>query len=247
MPKKLLLPLYHVPHLTLNHLLTLARRNLKRNNRLPMLKRLINPKKALPIKLHNIIHFQLRHITIRQRLRHRLGILVQKVLERVFRLELIFRDQVVEVDELDRDQVLVGAQPRYFFGRLFHVALEVELEFEPCDGFQPRGLGERVDGVADFAHDGVAPVHEGDFFVLRKGLRVGLLQEDGGTEDYLFVAEIVFGVLGLVLCDYALARSDDGDGYFGVFVDGGVACCGGINVFLVGGPEAVPVEIDNVL
>lgn len=213
-----------------------------------MLKSLINSKKPLPIKLHNIVLLQLGYITIRDRLGPNLRLLIQEILERIFRLEFILCDEIIEVDELDGDEVLVGGEPCNLLAGFLHVALEVELEFEARDGFEAVfGHFKGVEGVADFADDGVAPVHEGDFFVLGEGLCVGLLEEDRGAEHDLFVAKVVFGVLGLVLGEDALACADDGDGDAAVVVDGGVTRGGGLDVFLVRGPEGEPILVDDVL
>jgi hypothetical protein len=223
--------------------LTLARRHLERNHSLPMLKRPINPKKPLAIKLHNIIHFEFRHIAIRQRLCARLCTRIQEILQRILRLEFILCDEIIEIDKLDGNEILVGAEPRYFLCGFLDVALEMEFKFEGGYGLEFEG----VEGVADFADESVAPVHEGDFLVLGERSGVGLFEEHAGAKGDLLGAEVVFGVFGLVLRLDAFASADDGDGDFGVFIDGGVARGGGLDVFLVGCPEGEPVLVDNIL
>jgi hypothetical protein len=61
-------------------LLALPRRNLERYHRLIVRKRTIDSEEALPVELDDIIHLELRDITVRQRLRRDLRIRSQKVL-----------------------------------------------------------------------------------------------------------------------------------------------------------------------
>lgn len=209
-------------------------------------KRLVDPEEALAVKLDDIVDLQLSGVAVSDSLDPGLCVLVEEVLEGVLGLELVLGDEVVEVDELDGDELLVLGQPGDLLGGLLDVALQVELELEAGDGLEAV-LGERVDRVRDLADDGVAPVHQGDLLVLGEGLSIGLLHNDVLAEDDLLVAEVVFGVLGLVLGDDSLACTNDGYRDLSVVVDGDVAGGGRLDVLLVGGPERVPVEVDNVL
>lgn len=101
-----------------------------------MLKRPIQPIIPLPIKLKHIIRLQPRNIQIRHRRRPNLRLGVQEILQLVILLELILRNQVVEVDQLDGDQILVLGQPVHLLRCLLDVALEVEFELEGGDGLE---------------------------------------------------------------------------------------------------------------
>lgn len=211
-----------------------------------MSKRLIDPEEALAVKLNDIIDLQLSSIAVRNSLGSGLGLLVKEVLERILGLELVLGDEVVEVDKLNGNELLVLGQPCDLFRSLLDIALQMQLELEACDGLEAV-LGERVDGVGDLADNGIAPVHERDFLVLGERLSISLLHDDVLAEDNLLGAKVVFGVLGLILSEGALACANNCDGDLGVFVDGDVARGGGLDVLLVGCPEGVPVKVDNVL
>ena len=101
--------------------------------------------------------------------------------------------------------------------------------------------------MGDRADDGVAPVHEGDFFVLGEGLGVFLVDEDGGAVGDFFGAEGgVFAMFGFVfgIWCWSCAFDSCGDG-FG-FGDCNVTWGDWVDMFFVGSPEEGPVEVDDV-
>lgn len=160
-----------------------------------MLERTIHPEEALAIKLNDIIHLQLRHVRIGQRLSPDLRLRVDEVLKFVLLAQLVLGDEVVEVDQLDGHQVLRRAEPRDLLGRLLDVALQVQLQLDARDGRLVLEQVDRVERVRHLPHDGVAPVHQRDFLVLRKGLRVLLVDDDlAAIEDLLRADILVLGV-----------------------------------------------------
>lgn len=211
-----------------------------------MRKSLIDPEEALAIELNDIINLELSSIAVSKGLDTGLSVLVEEVLECVLRLKLVLRNQIVEVNKLNGDELLVLRQPGDLLAGLLHIALQVQLKLKAGNGLEAV-LGKRVDGVRDLANDGVAPVHQCDLLVLSKRLSVSLLHNDILAEDDLLCAEVVLGVLGLIFSEDALARTNNGDRDLGVLVDGDVARGGGLDVLLVGGPEGVPVEVHDVL
>mmetsp|Transcript_31443 Transcript_31443/g.82144 ORF Transcript_31443/g.82144 Transcript_31443/m.82144 type:complete len:207 (+) Transcript_31443:304-924(+) len=83
----------------------------------------------------------------------RLLLRIEDVLELVFLLHLVLREQKVELDQLDLNRVLGRVrEPRELLLGLLDIAGEVELTAQPGDG--------TVGGAFDRAHDRVAPRHE---------------------------------------------------------------------------------------
>lgn len=145
-----------------------------------------------PVKLHDIVLGELGDVTVRPGLRPHLSIGVQEILDAILRLEFVFGDEVVEVHQLNGDECLILAQPGYLFLRLLDVALQVQLQLERGHCFA-EGVEHIVTDVTD---DGVAPVHERDFFVLLERFGIILLDKNGTAERDLLVPKRVFGVFG---------------------------------------------------
>ena len=210
-----------------------------------MLVRRVDPEEPLSIKLNNRIGGQPSHITICQRRSAKFGLLSQAILKLILLTKLILGDEVVKVYQLNWDQFLVGAEP----GKLLLSRLEVTLQMEihrngGDDAFELK----RMNGMADVADDGVAPVHERDFFILRESCGVGLFEQDGlGKDDFFGTEGIILGVYRFHFGVGCFTGSCERDGDFVGFGNGRVARCDGVDVFLVCGPELGPFEVDNVL
>ena len=101
--------------------------------------------------------------------------------------------------------------------------------------------------MRDGAHDGVAPVHEGDFFVLDETLRVFLVDQDcWGISDFFGAKVGVLVVLGFIFCIWSRAGAFNGRGDDVRFIESGIPRRDGVDVFFVRGPEERPVEVDDV-
>ena len=210
-----------------------------------MLKRGVHSEKALPVKLHDCVFFQRGNVAISNSARPKLSLLCEMILQHVVLLELILRDQIIKIDQLDRDEFLIGAEPGKFLLRGLEVALQMQVHRHARH--RPAQL-QRMHGVADVAHDGIAPVHERDFLVPGQAGRVRLFEQDRFRKDDFLAAErFVLRVHGLLLRvgRFATARQRHRDPV--LLRNGGVAGRDRVDVLLVRCPELAPLQIHDVL
>ena len=95
-----------------------------------MLEGPVNSVESLPIKLHDIVLFERGDVTVRLDEGAELCLRGHEVLYLIIFLQLVFCNQIIEIDKLTRHELLVQAQPVHLFLRLLHVALQVQFDFE---------------------------------------------------------------------------------------------------------------------
>lgn len=191
----------------------------------------VNAVVALAVKLDDITNLELGDIAIGDSTIPELSVVVENVLKLVLLGQRVLVQQVVEIDQLNRDQLLpLGGEPSNLLLGLLDITAGVQLEVEAGDNAIGAG--------GNLTDESVAPVHEGDLLVLLEELDVLLLKKDVGAEsDGLHSDGGVLGVLGLLLG----VRSSRAVGESGLddILASNSSVTGGnrVNVLLVGSPD----------
>ncbi|KAH3670728.1 hypothetical protein OGAPHI_001243 [Ogataea philodendri] len=193
---------------------------------------------SLSFELDHVAHLQVLDVDVGNGLGMELGLWSEEVLKVVTLVQFVLGDQMVKVHQVHMNK-LVGSKPGQLLAGLSEISVQVQ------SGLDLLHQSVLLDHLVT---DNVTPVHEGDLLAVGNGLGVLLLQQKIGREVHLLGSNVrILLVLRSVFRKLLFWTLRELHVNKMVLGKSSVSWSNWINHLLVGRPNDVPVQVDNVL